>query len=186
MFVYEVLIHTPIWVWVLLALLVSRGLASLRPRDIAPSRALIVPVVFLVWGLTGLIGSRGLGLDLALFVVALGAGFVGGGALASLTPTPTWRPETGRMAMPGSPVPLAMILIAFAAKYVGNVALAVEDDPAAHAGIATAMTLLGGGFAGLFWGRTLALFRRALGRAGEGGDYASVARALARREGATS
>jgi len=189
MFVYEVLIHTPIWVWVLLAFIVSRGVASLRPRIVAPSRALIVPAVFLLWGLSGLIGSRGLGLDLALFAGAFVLGFFFGGALSLLTPTPRYLPETGAMAMPGSPVPLAMILVAFFAKYAGNVALAVGTDAAAHAGIATVMTLVGGGFAGLFWGRTLTLFRRALGLAGEGGDYASVARLLARpaqREGATS
>ena len=189
MFIYEVLVHTPIWVWLLLAFIVSRGVSALRPRTLPPIRALIVPVVFLFWGLSGLIGARGLGLDVALFVFAFALGLFGGGALASLTPTPQWFPETGRMAMPGSPVPLVMILVAFVVKYVGAVALSIEVDPAAQAQIAHAMTLVGGAFAGLFWGRILTLFRRALGRAGESGDYASVARLLSRpaqREGASS
>ena len=106
MFVYQVLVHTPIWVWLLLAFLVSRGVAALTPRDVAPNRMLILPLVFLFWGVTGLIGSRGLGGDFALFVVAFAAGGAGGVALAALGPPPRLNPETGahRDAGVGDPV----------------------------------------------------------------------------------
>jgi hypothetical protein len=59
--------------------------------------------------------------------------------------------------------------------------MATEEDPATHAEIGAVMALVGGCFAGLFWGRTLALFQRALRQVGESADYAAVARlALAR------
>ncbi len=64
MFVITVLRHTPIWVWVLLAFLIYRGIMMLRPREVSPSRMLIIPVVFLVWGLTGMVGADGLGVKL--------------------------------------------------------------------------------------------------------------------------
>ena len=178
MFVYQVLVHTPIWVWLLLAFLVSRGLAALTPRDVAPNRMLILPLVFLVWGVTGLIGSRGLGGDFALLVIALAAGGAGGVALAALGPPPRLNPETGGIAMPGSGIPLALILISFAVKYVGTVALAVDSDVFQRAVLVSAMTSVGGAFAGLFWGRALTLFRRALAAAGERSDIASAAKLI--------
>src|ERR1700678_3719319 len=114
MFVYQILVHTPIWVWLLLAFLVSRGVAALRPREVAPRRMLILPVVFLVWGLSGLIGSRGLGVDLLIFPVAFAAGVYGGIALAALGTAPRLAPETGALEMPGSLIPLTLIVVSFA------------------------------------------------------------------------
>lgn len=178
MLVYQILVHTPIWVWLLLAFLVSRGLVALRPRDVTPSRMLILPVVFLVWGLSGLMGSRGFGVDFLMFFVAFAAGAYGGLALAALGPAPRLAPETGVMGMPGSPIPLTLILTSFAFKYVGTVALAVDADPAQRAIVAIAMTIAGGIFAGLFWGRTLTQFRRALTAAGERADFSSVVRLI--------
>jgi hypothetical protein len=176
MFVYEILNHTPIWVWALLAFLIYRGATALQPREVAPMRALIVPLVFLVWGLSGLLSSHGLGLDLALFVVGAAAGFAAGGALAMVTPAPGLAPGGGMLAMPGSPIPLAMIVAAFVVKYVGSVVQAMATDPATQIEVAAVLALIGGVFAGLFWGRTLALFRRALRGAGLGDDWAAVAR----------
>lgn len=48
MLIFAILGHTPLWVWFLLAFLVYRGVAAMRPRDVSPSRGLIIPVVFFV------------------------------------------------------------------------------------------------------------------------------------------
>lgn len=167
MFVITILSHTPIWVWVLLAFLISRGIMALRPREVSPSRILIIPVVFLVWGLTGMVGADGLATKLALFAGGLLVGLAGGRALASLLPAPRWSRATGLLAMPGSPIALIVIGVAFATKYVGTVALALNPDVTVHAEIASAMAAAGGLFAGLFWGRTLGQFARALQADGE-------------------
>jgi hypothetical protein len=181
MFIYQVVSHTPLWVWILLAFLIWRGLNAMQPRQIAPSRALIIPVVFLVWGLSGLLGSHNVPLDLGLFVVAAALGYVGGGALARLTATPGLATDTGMLAMPGSAIPLAMIVIDFVLKYSGTVAVAMASDPATQSEAAAAVAVIGGLFAGLFWGRTLGLFRRALRGAGRSDDWAALTHlALAR------
>jgi hypothetical protein len=176
MLIYQILSHTPIWVWVLLAFLIYRGVNAMQPREVAPIRALIVPVVFLVWGLSGLLSSHGLGLDLALFIVGAAAGYAAGGVLAMLTPAPGLAPDTGMLAMPGSPIPLAMIVAAFVVKYVGSVVQAMASDPATQGEVAAVLALIGGVFAGMFWGRTLALFRRALRGAGLSDDWTALAR----------
>jgi hypothetical protein len=175
-FVAAVILHTPIWVWVLFAFLLSRGLVALQEREIQPGRALVVPIVFLVWGLAGLIESRGVGFDLALFGVGLAAGFVGGRLMAALTPPPRLALDAGTIVMPGSPIPFALILVSFAIKYAAAVALALNAGSPAHAEIASASALVGGVFAGMFWGRTLTQFRRALDAAGLSADWADAAR----------
>jgi hypothetical protein len=167
MFIVTILSHTPIWVWVLLAFLISRGVAAMSPREVSANRMLIIPVVFLVWGLTGMFGGDGLAYKLALFAGGVLAGLACGRALASLLPAPRLSRTTGLLAMPGSPMPLILIGLAFATKYIGTVALALNPDLVVHAEISAAMAAVGGLFAGLFWGRTLGQFARALQADGE-------------------
>ena len=175
-FIAAVIVRTPIWVWVLLAFLLSRGFVALRVREIQPGRALVVPVVFLVWGLTGLIESHGVGFDLALFVVGVAAGFAGGRLIAALTPPPRLAIDAGTIVMPGSPIPFALILVGFAVKYAAAVALALNAGSPVHAEIASGAALVGGVFAGMFWGRTLTQFRRALDAAGLSAGWVDAAR----------
>jgi hypothetical protein len=163
MLIVQIVTHTPLWVWALFAFLVYRGVAGMRTREVSPYRVLIVPAVFLVWGASGLLGRPdGLGLNVATFLVALLVGGAAGIALASLLPAPRLSPATGLLTMPGSPVPLILNCTAFAAKYAGAVALAMTSGADNRAAIAIAVTAVGGLFAGLFWGRTLRQFQRAL------------------------
>ncbi len=163
MLVFDILAHTPLWVWALFAFLVYRGVAAMRTREVSPYRVLIVPAVFFVWGASSLLEkSDGLALNVAAFVAALLVGAAAGRALTSLIPSPRLSPVTGLLTMPGSPVALILNCVAFAAKYVGAVALALTSGGAAHAELATVVVAIGGLFAGLFWGRTIRQFQRAL------------------------
>lgn len=67
---FRILIHTPLWVFVLLAYLVWQGLQALRPRTQAVWRMMIVPLVFFLMGLSRLVLARDNGLEplLAWFV----------------------------------------------------------------------------------------------------------------------
>jgi len=42
--------QTPIWVWLLLAFLVTRGIAAMKPGETSLQKLAIVPVLFAVWG----------------------------------------------------------------------------------------------------------------------------------------
>ena len=175
MMIAQILSHTPLWVWVLLAFLISRGLVALQPREVAPRRMLIIPVVFLIWGLVGIYGAGDNALlKAAAFLVLLAIGGVGGRWLGSISPSPKWVPESGMLAMPGSVMPLILICVAFAVKYAGSVALAIGDDPLFRANLAIAMAGAGGLFAGMFWGRTLTQFQRALIASDAPSDLAAI------------
>ncbi|MGH8086665.1 MAG: DUF6622 family protein, partial [Stenotrophomonas sp.] len=43
--------HTPLWVWALLAFLITRGVAAMKPGEVSLGRLAIVPALFTVWGL---------------------------------------------------------------------------------------------------------------------------------------
>jgi hypothetical protein len=161
----------------LLAFLVYRGVKAMRPREASPSSGLIIPSIFFVLGVAGLFSGVERGaLNFALFAGALPVGAAIGAALASLTPAPRLVRETGMLALPGSPATLVLICLAFATKYAGAVALALAADAAARADVASLMTAAGGLFGGIFWGRTLRQFQRALQSDGQAATLANLAR----------
>jgi hypothetical protein len=159
----EIITHTPTWVWLLLAFLVYRGLAALKPREVQPSRALIVPLIFLIWGGSGLLnGPNSDGLGVISYVVALAAGLAIGRGLAALAPAPSFNRASGLMRLSGSAAPLILTCLAFAAKYSLGVSMGIAPELRESATFAALSGATGGLMAGVFWGRALGQFARAL------------------------
>jgi len=50
-FALGVISHTPLWMWILFACLVWQGIKAMGSRKSTIWRALIVPVIFIIWGL---------------------------------------------------------------------------------------------------------------------------------------
>ena len=74
-FVTEMTARTPLWVWVLFAFLLFIGICALRTSTISFARLAILPIVFLVWGLSGFVTSYGgQPLGIAVWLVAIGFG----------------------------------------------------------------------------------------------------------------
>lgn len=46
----EVLLRTPLWVWILLFILIKRGIAISQERPINLSKMFLVPFIFMIWG----------------------------------------------------------------------------------------------------------------------------------------
>ena len=57
-FAWQILIHTPLWVFPLFGYLVWQGIKAMQPRTTSIWRALIVPAVFIVWGLSRLLSRQ--------------------------------------------------------------------------------------------------------------------------------
>ena len=79
MSVWNVLGGTPLWVWALFAFLVFLGLRAFRTSTTSLGRLAILPAVFFVWGLYGIITVFGatpshIGVWLAASAVGLGCG----------------------------------------------------------------------------------------------------------------
>jgi hypothetical protein len=154
-FAWQILTHTPIWVFPLFAYLVWLGIKAMRPRTVTIWRSLIVPAVFIVWGLSRLLSSR----DFAAPLVA----WLGAAAALLVVGLLTARPidldhTTGEIKRPGSVVPLLRNVTVFALQYTVAVISAVDPHDATTA--AMVGRVISGGTTGYFLGRTIALLRQ--------------------------
>jgi hypothetical protein len=153
-FLHAVLVHTPTRVWILLAVLVAVGLRQTAPRRVSASRVLMLPVAIgllslsSAWNAFGAAGAVETPLAWALGAVI---GLAGGRALA--LPQGVVAHADGSFELPGSIVPLLVMLGVFALRYVVNVALAVSPGLAAQAAFAIAASAAYGAPVGLLAAR---------------------------------
>ena len=157
--IVNILSHTPVWVWGLLAALVALGFSQTRQRHLAPWRLLMLPLVLLGLGLWSMApGFMALPLSALVWLAALGAGV----ALLAGRPAPAgaeWLPAEQRLQLPGSWIPMLLILVIFSLRYAANVGMALNPGWRSAPGVLLPLALLYGGFSGLFLGRALALLK---------------------------
>ncbi len=155
----NIITHTPVWVFVLLLALIVLGLLQTRTRSIPPARALALPVAMLFLSAYGVLSSFGFqALTMTTWLVtmaaltALTAARVNTGRLAR-------DPSSRRLAVPGSWLPLAMMLAMFAAKYVVGAGVAISPALAGDPGFQFASCAIFGVINGVLIGRVLPLIR---------------------------
>ena len=148
----QILSHTPLYVWAILAFLVWRGVAELREREIAMPRMFVLPLVMLVLSLHDI--ARKFGLD-ASVLAAWTTTFAAAALLAWRFGRPRVSPGSapGRVRVAGSVIPLVLMLSIFAVKYLTSVLLAVRPDLAGQ--MAASVCAMFGIFNGYFLGRLL-------------------------------
>jgi hypothetical protein len=155
-FALGIITHTPLWAWILLAYLVWQGIKAMgRPRTTTIWRALIVPAVFIIWGVSRIgLGQQGnLSPLLAWIVAALALMPVG-----VITPRPFEVDHaTGLIIRPGSVFPLIRNLVVFALQYAVAVLAAIHVDD--HGVAAIVGRAVSGATSGYFIGSTIALLR---------------------------
>lgn len=149
--------HTPYWVWLLLITLLAAGLWQTRARQMSLMRVTILPLVLIVLSLTGALSAFG-HMPIALVAWATGAGAALGLARDVVAVRGArWSARTGFLDVPGSWLPLTMIIGSFAVKYVAGASLglhpALVNDPV-FAGLCS---LAYGSFSGMFLARALSL-----------------------------
>ena len=164
--------HTPFRVWFILAGLVALGLSQTRTRELSLMRVTVLPFVLLALSLAGVANAFG------VMPVALGT-WLAGVTAALVLPRhlltargASWSVATGRLHVPGSWLPLVLILGSFAIKYVAGAGLAMHASLASDATFAGSCSLGFGSFSGLFLARSLAL--RSLATALPVGQPASI------------
>ncbi|SAK53296.1 hypothetical protein AWB80_01860 [Caballeronia pedi] len=151
----DILLGTPTWVWVLLAVLVSRGMKAMKGGTAPLSKLGIVPALFVGWGLLHLLSDPATGWDTALMWVAggvLGAGL--GVALAKRSGMTVDRVRR-TITLPGSAVPLVLILLTFAMKFRIGFEMATTPHIGVDSTFIVLNGLVSGAVAGIFAGRFL-------------------------------
>jgi uncharacterized protein DUF6622 len=156
-FVIGVLTHTPVWVFVLFAYLVWQGIRSMQPRTQSIWRLLIVPAIFIVWGLSR-IGFRQDGGAWPLLAWLIGAlllaplAFFTGPRLLAIDRS------KGLVTRAGGPIPLIRNMTVFALQYAVAVLAALHLD--SHSAGAIIGRAVSGATAGYFVGWAVALLRQ--------------------------
>jgi len=152
-FTYQVLVHTPVWVFALLAYLIWQGVQAMQPRTTPIWRALIVPVVFIVWGISRIgFGHQ----DSAWPLIAWGGSALALLPIGVLTPRPfDVDHKTGEIVRPGGAFALIRNLVVFSLQYTVGVISAIDAGDRAVAFIAG--RAISGATAGYFIGSAIAL-----------------------------
>ena len=153
--------HTPLWVWGLLGALVALGLSQTRAREMSLLRVAIVPVILIALSLSGVFSAFG------HLPGALGGWATGFGAALAFARNAvaargaTWSPGTGTLHVPGSWLPISLMIGLFAIKYFAGISLAMNPALGSNAVFAGLCSLAYGSISGLFLARALSLRRLA-------------------------
>jgi len=160
----QILTHTPLWVWAVLAFLLYRGLLASADREIALKRIFVIPVVMLALALQGIVSGFG---AVPAAAAVWFACMLAGTALA-------WRAfdfgsvridAARRMIFQrGSWMPLLLMMGIFCTKYAVGAALSLQPRLAQQLWFAVSVCALYGLFNGIFFGQALriaVLYRQA-------------------------
>jgi hypothetical protein len=151
--------QVPYWVWILLPALIVLGSVQAAPRRRTLGSATLIPLAMVLMSLYGVLAVFP---NRALPVLAWGIGI----ALAvSLCHTRNvwrgivWSGADRRLFIPGSWLPLAVILGLFSVKFAVGMTLAMQPGMAMTTGFGMAVGLAYGTFSGFFLGRGIAVWK---------------------------
>lgn len=157
----QILLHTPRWVFVLFFALLALGVQQLFARQVTLRRVSLLPVLMTglaVYGVVSAFAAQ----PLALAAWAAGAAAVT--ALVMRLPLSAevqYDPATRRFSLPGSAVPLALMMGVFFTKYAAGVTLSMSPQLATQATFAIGLSAVYGVLSGLFIGRAARLWKHA-------------------------
>lgn len=150
--------HVPTWVFFVFAALLALGIRQSFPRSVALGRVAVLPVVLLVASLAGVVSSFG-AQPLALPAWAAGVAAALGALRGRIDVSSVrWLPVERRFVLPGSWMPLALMMGLFALKFGVAAALARQPALAGSAAFALSASAAYGLFTGTFAARAAALW----------------------------
>lgn len=155
---YQILLHTPSWVWLLLAALLWRGYAMTQAQTVTQSRLIMLPAVFVALSLSGVISTFGPQPGALLC-------WLGGLALSAYETQRHGAPKgavyvahSRSYELPGSRVPLLLIVLIFTVKYSVGVQLALHGQLRQVELFVLTVSAIYGALSGVFLGRALRLW----------------------------
>jgi len=150
--IQQLISHTPLYVWALLAFLISRGYQASTDRETSLQRVAIIPLVMLGLSLSGMHTDGPLGDGVWL---VWGAGAAAAAALLWTLSSGaiTVNRAAGTIVQRGSWMPLCLMLAIFVTKYTVAVLSALHPELPQSLPFAVGISLLYGLFNGLFIGR---------------------------------
>lgn len=157
--------QTPSWVWGLLAGLLFLGFTQVAGRTIGSRRVMITPIAMTAFSLLGTATAFGSSQQfLTVLLVWIATAATAAALIAPMAPATGTRYSAASRSfvVPGSWIPLALILGIFLTKYVVGVELAMQPSLARDIQYPLVAAAIYGAFSGIFVGRAARLWRLAL------------------------
>lgn len=155
----QIITHTPLWVWGLLTALMALGLWQRRERRVRPFQLLLLPALLMALGLWSMApGFVAQPMGALIWAVAVAAS----GWLGLQLPRPRaarWLADAGQLQLPGSWVPMVIIISIFGLRYASGVSLALNPHWRNLASVQLPLAMVFGLLSGLFLGRALGLYQ---------------------------
>ena len=157
----EILKRTPTWVFALFAILLFYGLLQARTRRLGRGRVIFLPVVMVSLSFFGVASTFGVHvLPLGSWLAGIAAVLVAGRRLR-----PRWKAThdavTHSFEVPGSWLPLTLMMAIFFARYAITVFVALNPALAASVLLSGGASLLYGAMSGYFLSRALRILAAA-------------------------
>ena len=150
----QFLVRTPFWVWPLLAALIALGVMQMRGRTYSRVRVAILPAVMIGLSIFGTVSTFGLRADvLAAWAIAAMA-MLAANHFALQSPRGARADGTG-IHVPGSVVPLLLILVIFCLRFFTGATQAINPALLAEPAVATAVAAILGLCSGAFLARAV-------------------------------
>ena len=158
--ILNILHGTPTWVFALLLALLAIGYSQTRPRILAPARVALLPAAFLAFSLYGVISVFGPSAPvLACWAAGIAAAIFLNRALKQPRGA-SWDTASGSFHIPGSWVPLALMLVIFFTRYAIAVSLSLQPSLAAGLGFPSLAGVAYGLMSGTFLARALQVWSK--------------------------
>lgn len=153
----QILLHVPAWVYAIFVLLAAYGAWQLRERTLTLARVLGVAGGMVGLGAFGVLAGFGTAAGSLAAAVASALAAV---AVVTRLPLPEgtrFDAASGRFTVPGSVVPLLLMMGIFLTKFAVGVALALHSQLRSDATFALVIPAVYGAFSGTFLARALRL-----------------------------
>ena len=170
--IVEILRHTPVWVFLILAVLVWLGANRLRATDVPARRVVVLPVAMSGFSLFGLYSTFGADPVAATAWILVFAALLATGWILPTNPGVHYVAATRSIRVPGSWVPLALMMMIFFLRYVVAVLLAMHPPLRVETPFIAGIGAVYGLSAGCFAARALSTWRSAFGSRRSAGGMA--------------
>ena len=123
----EILRHTPYWVWGVFVVLLVFGLLQTRGRSVAPALVLVLPVIMIPLSLFTIASTFGFNtLPLIAWVSGIALAFAANEFVFRAPARVRYLRDAGKFEIPGSWIPLILMMVIFLARFVLGVTRAVN------------------------------------------------------------
>lgn len=155
----QILTHTPVWVFGLFVGLIFLGYTQTKMRQLSVKRLAIFPGIMLCLSAMGIASSFGFNLlSFAMWLCGIALAFAIGQWVAS-PKSARYSKDEDLFSVPGSWLPMGLIMVIFFTKYTVGVLLALHPEQVQSPIFIISACLLFGLGSGLFLARAYGIYR---------------------------